>query len=212
MVAATWSLATAPTVDPNMIPRRHLQLVAGIGQAFAVVPPALRPGQYDDIAAVPHSENSLDAAIHNWLDAAKEALSTRKGLSGMTLQTIAADLSVICGAAAATTNAAIALAWWSSCGTPRSLGTTTDRTGEPHEHFLQRPDHDLGASAARPVCRGARGTFRGATPKRLDRLTRPRRGPRGRRGSARQTPEFAGVTRGVRMLPNCLHEGDLVAV
>ncbi len=109
MVAANWSLATAPAVDRNFVPRRHLQLVSGIGAAFAVVPPALRPGQYDDIAAVPHSENSLDAAIHSWLDATKEALGTRKGLSGMTLQTIAADLSVICGAAAATTNAAIAL-------------------------------------------------------------------------------------------------------
>ncbi|MDQ7993222.1 MAG: hypothetical protein AAGC63_15730 [Propionicimonas sp.] len=109
MVAANWSLATAPDVPRNMNPRRHLQLVSGIGAAFAFIPPALRPGQYDDIAAVPHSENSLDAAIHNWLDAAKDALATRKGLSGMTLQTIAADLSVVCAAAAATTNAAIAL-------------------------------------------------------------------------------------------------------
>ena len=109
MVAANWSLATAPDAPRNMNPRRHLQLVSGIGAAFAFIPPALRPGQYDDIAAVPHGENSLDAAIHNWLDAAKDALATRKGLSGMTLQTIAADLSVVCAAAAATTNAAIAL-------------------------------------------------------------------------------------------------------
>lgn len=109
MVAANWSLATAPDVARNLAPRRHLQLVSGIGTAFAFVPVGLRPGQYDDIAAVPHSENSLDAAMHNWLDATKEALATRKGLSGITLQTIAADLSVLCGAAAATTNAAIAL-------------------------------------------------------------------------------------------------------
>jgi hypothetical protein len=109
MVAANWSLATAPDVPRNMNPRRHLQLVSGIGAAFAFIPPALRPGQYDDIAAVPHNENSLDAAIHTWLDASKDALATRKGLSGMTLQTIAADLSVVCAAAAATTNAAIAL-------------------------------------------------------------------------------------------------------
>ncbi len=109
MVAANWSLATAPDVARNLTPRRHLQLVSGIGTAFALVPVGLRPGQYDDIAAVPHSENSLDAAMHNWLDATKEALATRKGLSGLTLQTIAADLSVLCGAAAATTNAAIAL-------------------------------------------------------------------------------------------------------
>ncbi len=107
MVAANWSLATAPDVARNMTPRRHLQLVSGIGTAFAFVPVGLRPGQYDDIAAVPHSENSLDAAMHNWLDATKGALATRKGLSGVTLQTIAADLSVLCGAAAATTNAAI---------------------------------------------------------------------------------------------------------
>lgn len=110
MVAANWSLATAPDVARNVTPRRHLQLVSGIGTAFAFVPVGLRPGQYDDIAAVPHSENSLDAAMHNWLDAAKEALATRKGLSGVTLQTIAADLSVLCGSAAATANAAIALA------------------------------------------------------------------------------------------------------
>jgi hypothetical protein len=109
MVAANWSLATAPDVARNLTPRRHLQLVSGIGAAFAFIPVGLRPGQYDDIAAVPHSENSLDAAMHNWLDATKEALATRKGLSGLTLQTIAADLSVLCGAAAATTNAAIAL-------------------------------------------------------------------------------------------------------
>lgn len=109
MVAANWSLATAPDVARNLTPRRHLQLVSGIGTAFAFVPVGLRPGQYDDIAAVPHSENSLDAAMHNWLDAAKEGLGTRKGLSGVTLQTIAADLSVLCGAAAATTNAAIVL-------------------------------------------------------------------------------------------------------
>lgn len=109
MVAANWSLATAPDVAWNLTPRRHLQLVSGIGTAFAFVPVGLRPGQYDDIAAVPHSENSLDAAMHKWLDAAKEALATRKGLSGLTLQTIAADLSVLCGAAAATTNAAITL-------------------------------------------------------------------------------------------------------
>ncbi|MDQ7994089.1 MAG: hypothetical protein AAGC63_16795 [Propionicimonas sp.] len=109
MVAANWSLATAPDVARNVTPRRHLQLVSGIGTAFAFVPVGLRPGQYDDIAAVPHSENSLDAAMHNWLDAAKNALGTRKGLSGVTLQTIAADLSVLCGAAAATTNAAIVL-------------------------------------------------------------------------------------------------------
>jgi len=109
MVAANWSLATAPDVARNMTPRRHLQLVSGIGTAFAFVPVGLRPGQYDDIAAVPHSENSLDTAMHNWLDATKEALATRKGLSGITLQTIAADLSVLCGTAAATTNAAIAL-------------------------------------------------------------------------------------------------------
>lgn len=109
MVAANWSLATAPDVPWNLTPRRHLQLVSGIGTAFAFVPVGLRPGQYDDIAAVPHNENSLDAAMHNWLDAAKEALATRKGLSGLTLQTIAADLSVLCGAAAATTNASIAL-------------------------------------------------------------------------------------------------------
>ena len=109
MVAANWSLATAPDVARNLAPRRHLQLVSGIGTAFAFVPVGLRPGQYDDIAAVPHSENSLDAAMHNWLDATKEALATRKGLSGITLQTIAADLSVLCGVAAATTNAAIAL-------------------------------------------------------------------------------------------------------
>jgi hypothetical protein len=109
MVAANWSLATAPDVARNVTPRRHLQLVSGIGAAFAFVPVGLRPGQYDDIAAVPHSENSLDAAMHNWLDATKEALATRKGLSGLTLQTIAADLSVLCGAAATTTNAAIAL-------------------------------------------------------------------------------------------------------
>lgn len=109
MVAANWSLATAPDVARNLTPRRHLQLVSGIGTAFAFVPVGLRPGQYDDIAAVPHGENSLDAAMHNWLDATKEALATRKGLSGVTLQTIAADLSVLCGAAAATTNAAIAL-------------------------------------------------------------------------------------------------------
>ncbi len=109
MVAANWSLATAPDVARNVTPRRHLQLVSGIGTAFAFVPVGLRPGQYDDIAAVPHSENSLDAAMHNWLDATKEALTTRKGLSGVTLQTIAADLSVLCGAAAATTNSAIAL-------------------------------------------------------------------------------------------------------
>lgn len=109
MVAANWSLATAPDVAGNVTPRRHLQLVSGIGAAFAFIPVGLRPGQYDDIAAVPHSENSLDAAMHNWLDATDEALATRKGLSGVTLQTIAADLSVLCGAAAATTNAAIAL-------------------------------------------------------------------------------------------------------
>ncbi len=109
MVAANWSLATAPDVPRNLTPRRHLQLVSGIGTAFAFIPVGLRPGQYDDIAAVPHHENSLDAAMHNWLDATKEALATRKGLSGVTLQTIAADLSVLCGAAAATTNAAIAL-------------------------------------------------------------------------------------------------------
>ena len=109
MVAANWSLATAPDVARNVTPRRHLQLVSGIGTAFAFVPVGLRPGQYDDIAAVPHGENSLDAAMHNWLDATKEALATRKGLSGITLQTIAADLSVLCGAAAASTNAAIAL-------------------------------------------------------------------------------------------------------
>lgn len=109
MVAANWSLATAPDVARNMTPRRHLQLVSGIGAAFAFIPVGLRPGQYDDIAAVPNSENNLDAAMHNWLDATKEALATRKGLSGVTLQTIAADLSVLCGAAAATTNAAIAL-------------------------------------------------------------------------------------------------------
>ncbi len=109
MVAANWSLATAPDVARNMTPRRHLQLVSGIGAAFAFIPVGLRPGQYDDIAAVPHNENSLDAAMHNWLDATKEALATRKGLSGITLQTIAADLSVLCGAAAATTSAAIAL-------------------------------------------------------------------------------------------------------
>ena len=109
MVAATWTLATAPDVPRNATPRRHLKLVAGIGAAFAFIPPVLRPGPYDDIAAVPRIENSLDAAIHNWLNAAKEALGTRKGLSGVTLQTVAADLSVICGAAAATTNAAIVL-------------------------------------------------------------------------------------------------------
>lgn len=109
MVAANWSLATAPDVERNATPRRHLQLVSGIGAAFAFIPPVLRPGQYDDIAAVPHNESSLDAAIHNWLDATKEAMATRKGLSGVTLQTVAADLSVICGAAAATTNAAIVL-------------------------------------------------------------------------------------------------------
>lgn len=109
MVAANWSLATAPDVARNMTPRRHLQLVSGIGAAFAFIPVGLRPGQYDDIAAVPHNENSLDAAMHNWLDATKEALATRKGLSGITLQTIAADLSVLCGAGAAATNAAIAL-------------------------------------------------------------------------------------------------------
>lgn len=109
MVAANWSLATAPDVPRNLTPRRHLQLVSGIGAAFAFVPVGLRPGQYDDIAAVPHNEKSLDAAMHNWLDAAREALATRKGLSGLTLQTIAADLSVLCGAAAASTNAAIAL-------------------------------------------------------------------------------------------------------
>ena len=109
MVAANWSLATAPDVARNMTPRRHLQLVSGIGAAFAFIPVGLRPGQYDDIAAVPHHENSLDGAIHNWLDATTEALATRKGLSGVTLQTIAADLSILCGAAAGTTNAAIAL-------------------------------------------------------------------------------------------------------
>lgn len=109
MVAANWTLATAPDDARNLTPRRHLQLVSGIGTAFAFIPVGLRPGQYDDIAAVPHHENSLDAAMHNWLDAAKEALATRKGLAGVTLQTIAADLSVLCGAAAATTNAAITL-------------------------------------------------------------------------------------------------------
>lgn len=109
MVAANWSLATAPDIPSNTNARRHLQLVSGIGAAFAFIPPALRSGQYDDIAAVPHHENSLDAAIHTWSDAAKDALATRKGLSGVTLQTIAADLSVVCAAAAATTNAAIAL-------------------------------------------------------------------------------------------------------
>jgi hypothetical protein len=109
MVAANWSLATAPDVPRNQTARRHLQLVSGIAAAFALIPPALRSGQYDDIAAVPHHENSLDAAIHTWFDAAKHALATRKGLSGVTLQTIAADLSVVCAAAAATTNAAIAL-------------------------------------------------------------------------------------------------------
>ncbi len=109
MVAANWTLATAPDVLQNATPRRYLKLVAGIGAAFAFIPPVLRSGPYDDIAAVPRSENSLDAAIHNWLNAAREALATRKGLSGVTLQTVAADLSVICGAAAATTNAAIVL-------------------------------------------------------------------------------------------------------
>lgn len=109
MVAANWSLATAPDLARNRTARRHLQLVSGIGAAFAYIPPDLRRGQYDDIAAIPRDENSLDAAIHTWLNAAKDALATRKGLSGMTLQTIAADLSVICGAAAATTNTAITL-------------------------------------------------------------------------------------------------------
>lgn len=119
MVAANWSLATAPDVERNAIPRRHLQLVSGIGAAFAFIPPALRPGQYDDIAAAPRTENSLDAAIHAWLTAAKDALATRKGLSGVTLQTVAADLSVICSAAATTTNAAIA------------LGQLTEERGRP---------------------------------------------------------------------------------
>lgn len=109
MVAATWTLATAPDVPRNFTPRRHLKLVAGIGAAFAVIPPALRLGPFDDIAAVLRTENSLDAAVHHWLVAAKAALATRKGLSGVTLQTVAADLGVICGAAAALTRAAIAL-------------------------------------------------------------------------------------------------------
>lgn len=109
MVAATWTLATAPDVPRNITPRRHLKLVAGVGAAFAVIPPVLRHGPFDDIAAVPRTENSLDAAIHQWLVAARSALATRKGLSGVTLQTVAADLSVICGAAAALTSAAIAL-------------------------------------------------------------------------------------------------------
>lgn len=108
MVAANWSLATAPDSKPNWTARRHLQVLSGIGTAFSFIPVALRTGPYDDIAAVPRSENSLDAAIHTWLDAAKDALATRKGLSGATLRTIAADLSVICGAAATLTNTAIA--------------------------------------------------------------------------------------------------------
>ncbi len=108
MVAANWSLATAPDSKPNWTARRHLQVLSGIGTAFGFIPVALRTGPYDDIAAVPRSENSLDAAIHTWLDAAKDALATRKGLSGATLRTIAADLSVICGAAATLTNTAIA--------------------------------------------------------------------------------------------------------
>lgn len=119
MVAADWSLATAPVVARTQPPRRHLQLVSGVGAVFAVVPPELRTGPYDDLAAVPHSEESLDAAIHNWLDATKDALTLRKGLSGATLQTIAADLSVICGAAATLTNAAIAVGRMpEDCGRP----------------------------------------------------------------------------------------------
>lgn len=109
MVAANWSLATAPDLAKNRTPRRHLQLVAGIGTAFVHIPPALRVGLYDDLAAVPRGEHSLDAAIHTWLNAAKHALALRKGLSGVTLRTVAADLSAVCGAAAATTSAAIAL-------------------------------------------------------------------------------------------------------
>lgn len=107
MVAANWSLATAPDSKPSWMARRHLQVLSGVGTAFAFIPVALRTGPYDDIAAVRRSENSLDAAIHTWLDAATDALATRKGLSGVTLRTIAADLSVICGAAATLTNTAI---------------------------------------------------------------------------------------------------------
>lgn len=44
MVAADRSLATAPVVARTQTPRRHLQLVSGIGAVFAVVPPELRPG------------------------------------------------------------------------------------------------------------------------------------------------------------------------
>ncbi|MCA0308851.1 MAG: hypothetical protein LCH87_16080 [Actinobacteria bacterium] len=107
MVAANWSRATAPVVNDNVLAIRHLGQVAAISESYAVVAPEDRPGPFDDLAAVPVDENSLDAAIKGWSDAAAHALSMRNGLSGLSLQTVAADLSVLTGASAAATHAAI---------------------------------------------------------------------------------------------------------
>lgn len=108
MVAANWSLATAPNLAKKPNPPtpppaglRHRHGIRGHPTSTAIGS-VRRPRRRPPRRAQPGRRNSQ-------LNAAKHALALRKGLSGVTLRTVAADLSAICGAAAATTNAAIAL-------------------------------------------------------------------------------------------------------
>lgn len=124
------------------VPRQRRQLlgrVAAVTERYAMVPVGSRAGRFDDVAAVPRGEVSLEAAILVWTAAASDVLRSRHRVTGTAVQVAAADVAVLTAAAA------------SVCSSAVSLGVVPKASGEPAVGALLRAQRVWRSAAAWPV-------------------------------------------------------------
>lgn len=89
--------------------RWAFRALAAVTEPHALLPPAGRRGRYDDVAAVPVGEPSVEAAIAGWGAATTRSLVGRFTVTGTGLQTAAGDALLLTAVATIANRAATAL-------------------------------------------------------------------------------------------------------
>lgn len=87
-------------------PQWAFQALSACTEPFALVPAGARSSRYDQLAAIPAGERSLEAAIAAWSAVTLDSLAGRYTVTGTALQTAAGDALILTAAAAVVVRAA----------------------------------------------------------------------------------------------------------
>ncbi len=103
------AVATAGALEDRDDLRSAAWLMRGVvarSERLAVTPTAERAGRYEDVAAIPTEEQSLDGAIARWLPSTIAALGSPRRVTQTALQFAAGDALILIATAGTVLNAA----------------------------------------------------------------------------------------------------------